>query len=237
VTRRTRTLALFGLSVACAGLAVSLVNGYERDVRAQLGPLVPVLVARVGIERGERITAGRASSRLSIRRVPERFAPPSALRAPSEAIGLRAASVIAAGDYVSRTDLVVAGPAVAPSASAGGRLVELPVAGGSALRDLRPGVRVDVLVTSEQAGGSGRTYLALQRIELGDLRPRQEGDAAANGEAQRADSVATLKVTLRQAVLLTAAQNFAREVRLVPRPRGDDRRLRATTVSAEQLRP
>jgi hypothetical protein len=44
-------------------------------------------------------------------------------------------------------------------------------------------------------------------------------------------------VTLRQAVLLTAAQNFAREVRLVPRPVGDDRRLHATAVSAAQLRP
>jgi pilus assembly protein CpaB len=101
-------------------------------------------------------------------------------------------------------------------------------------------VRVDVLVTSEQSeqvGRSGRTYLALQRIELTDLRPRQEGDAVANADAHQADSVATLKVTLRQAVLLTAAQNFAREVRLVPRPRGDDRRLRATAVSAEQLRP
>jgi pilus assembly protein CpaB len=93
-----------------------------------------------------------------------------------------------------------------------------------------------VLVTSE-AEGSGRTYLALQRIELADLRRHEDGDAAANGDARRADSVATLRVTLRQAVLLTAAQNFAREVRLIPRPPGDDRRLHATAVSAAQLRP
>jgi pilus assembly protein CpaB len=238
VTRRTRTLALFGLSAACAGLAASLVNGYARQVRAQVGPLVPVLVARVGIERGERLTSERASSRLSIRRVPERFAPPNALRSPSEAVGLRAASVIAAGDYVGRADLIVATPRVAPPSAAGARLVELPIAGGSALRGLlRPGGRVDVLVTSEQAEGSGRTYLALQRIELADLRPHEDGDAAANGDGRRADSVATLRVTLRQAVLLTAAQNFAREVRLVPRPPGDDRRLHATAVSAAQLRP
>jgi pilus assembly protein CpaB len=102
---------------------------------------------------------------------------------------------------------------------------------------MRPGLRVDVLVTSERTQGSGRTYLALQRIELVDLNRLEEGGASASGDARRADSVATLRVTLRQAVLLTAAQNFAREVRLVPRPPGDDRRLRSTVVSAAQLRP
>jgi pilus assembly protein CpaB len=238
VTRRTRTLALFGLSTACAGLAVSLVNGYSRDVRAQVGPLVPVLVARTEIARGERLTVERASSRLSIRRVPERFAPPSALRSPGDAIGLRAASAISAGDYVGHGNLVVAAPTVAPSTRAGARLVDLPVAGGSAVRALlRPGARVDVLVTSEQAQGSGRTYLALQRIEFADIRPLDQDGPAAGGDTRRADSVATLRVTLRQAVLLTAAQNFAREVRLVPRPVGDDRRLHATAVSAAQLQP
>ncbi len=110
--------------------------------------------------------------------------------------------------------------------------------GGSAVRGfLRPDLRVDVLVTSEQAQGSGRTYLALQRIELADLRRIEEDDPAATGDTRRADSVATLRVTLRQAVLLTAAQNFAREVRLVPRPTGDDQRLGSTAVSAAQLRP
>jgi len=238
VSRRPRALALFGLSAACAGLAVSLVNGYARNVRAQVGPLVPVLVARMGIERGERLSSARASSRLAIRRVPERFAPPNALRSPSEAIGLRAASAIAAGDYVGRADLVAVSRAAPATPGAGGRLVELPVVGGSVVKSLlRPGLRVDVLVTSEQPQGSGRTYLALQRIELADLRSPVEDGPTSSGETRRADSVATLEVTLRQAVLLTAAQNFAREVRLVPRPPGEDRRLDRTAVSATQLHP
>ncbi|MFL5826552.1 MAG: hypothetical protein ACJ76V_08525, partial [Thermoleophilaceae bacterium] len=37
-------------------------------------------------------------------------------------------------------------------------------------------------------------------------------------------SLATLRVTLRQAVFLTAAQSFARELRLLPRPPGERRR-------------
>jgi pilus assembly protein CpaB len=231
-------LALFGVSATCAGLAASLVNGYARDVRSQVGPLVPVLVARASVDRGVRVTAARASSRLAMRRVPERFAPPSALHSPREAVGLRASSSIAPGDYVSRADLTAATASAAPSSGLRARLVELPVVGGNAVRSfMRPGLRVDVLVTSERTQGSGRTYLALQRIELVDLNRLEEGGASASGDARRADSVATLRVTLRQAVLLTAAQNFAREVRLVPRPPGDDRRLRSTVVSAAQLRP
>jgi pilus assembly protein CpaB len=231
-------LALLGLCAVCAGLAASLVNSYARNVRAQVGPLVSVLVAKSDIQRGERLTTQRAPSVLAIRRVPERFVPPSALRSPRDAIGLRAASFIAAGDFVGRADVTVGARRIAARGGvARARLVEIPVAGGEAVRRLlRSGSRVDVIVTSEQAQGSGRAYLALQRIELADLRPLGDDDASSDGE-RHADSVATLAVTLRQAVLLTAAQNFAREVRLVPRPAGDDRRLDVTAVSAAQLHP
>ena len=42
------------------------------------------------------------------------------------------------------------------------------------------------------------------------------------GAGQDSDKlIATLRVTVRQAVYLTAAQNFAQEVRLLPRPAGD----------------
>ena len=44
-----------------------------------------------------------------------------------------------------------------------------------------------------------------------------------------------VKVTLAQAVLLTAARNFARELRLVPRAAGDNRRLGPTLVTASEL--
>ena len=56
------------------------------------------------------------------------------------------------------------------------------------------------------------------------------------GVADDAKASATLRVSLRQAVVLTAAQNFAREVRLVPRPPGDGRRLGAVGVSAAGFR-
>ena len=42
VSRRARAVALLGAAAICAGLAASIVSGYAHDVRAQVGPLVPV---------------------------------------------------------------------------------------------------------------------------------------------------------------------------------------------------
>ena len=144
----------------------------------------------------------------------------------------RALATIRTGDYVSEALL---GPGRAESRrrafASSGRLIEVPVAGAETIgAALRPGGRVDVLITTERAGAAPRTYLALQRIELVDFRG--EGAAGAGGEQT---ATATLKVSLAQAVMLTAARNFARELRLVPRAIGDDRLLAPTTVTAAGL--
>jgi Flp pilus assembly protein CpaB len=199
---------------------------------------VPIVVAGSDIPRGRTFTAANVATLLAVKRVPARFAPPTGLSAPLDAIGLRSAVASERGDYVERGDLAAPGAPRAPMATASSaRLVEVPVAGAAALGDvLRPGARVDVLVTSDRAGGGGRTYLALQRIALVGLKT---GTGAGGGDrgAVPADGVATLRVTLRQAVLLTAASNFAREVRLVPRPARDEQLLGPTAISAGELRP
>jgi pilus assembly protein CpaB len=80
-----------------------------------------------------------------------------------------------------------------------------------------------VLVSTEGGAGRGRSFLALEDVELLALRPASGEGAVGSGESQRRapTAVATLRVTLRQAVYLTAAENYAREVRLLPRPPGD----------------
>ena len=55
------------------------------------------------------------------------------------------------------------------------------------------------------------------------------GDAEAAAPSARA----TLRVTLRQAVYLTAADNFGREIRLLVRPPGDRGTAAAETSAAE----
>jgi pilus assembly protein CpaB len=232
---------MLGLSAVCAGLAVSLVRDYAQEVRAQVGPLVPVLVARNEIARGKTVMPANASHYTLERRVPQRFVPPGSFRSAAEVIGLKALVRIPAGAYLGQSGLGETAPRAAPTGSSstpGARVVEVPVAGARSLEALlRPGVRVDVLVTSERGPGPPRTYLALQRIELADFRAEGDGRSFGDGGARDPDAVAALRVTLPQAVLLTAAQNFARELRLVPRPYKDERRLSTTAVAASDLHP
>jgi pilus assembly protein CpaB len=86
-----------------------------------------------------------------------------------------------------------------------------------------PGGRVDVLVTrDDRPGAPGRTLLALEDVEV-----LAAADAPAAGGEGPARVSASLRVTLRQAVYLAAAQSFARELRLLPRAAGDRGRGRA----------
>jgi pilus assembly protein CpaB len=231
VSRRSRGLALLGAAAACAGVAASSVSRYTNDVRAQVGPLVSAVVARTDLGAGTVLTAGASRRALEERRVPARYVPARTLASVSDAVGYRVAIPLHRGDYVGDATLQTGGPSTR-SADSVGRVVEIGVAGaGSLAGALQPGARVDVLITTDQGRGPGRTYLALQDAELVGFTP----SAQTVGADQDGSATASLRVSLRQAVLLTAAQSFARELRLVPRRDGDRRRLGAVTVSAADL--
>ena len=85
-----------------------------------------------------------------------------------------------------------------------------------------------MLVTRESASGDGgATRLALEDVEVLGVGPAPPDEHAPTGPRLSA----TLRVTLRQAVYLAAAQAFAREVRLLARPLGDRGRAGALSVS------
>jgi pilus assembly protein CpaB len=237
MSRRARAVALLGLSGICAGVAVSLVDGYASDVRARVGPVVPVVVAARDLPRGRLITPRVEHERLAVRQVPARFVPPDSFRSTSDALGLRALTPVREGSYVGVAQLVTPGnERTSGLTGRPARVVEVPVSGATTTADLlRPGSRVDVLITSDRGSGQPRTYLSLQHVELVGLRSLQS-EAVGRGDSGP-DAVAALRVSLRQAVLLTAAQNFARELRLVPRPQGDNRRFPPTAVAAGDLHP
>src|SRR5204862_34115 len=75
--------------------------GAKGRVDAAVGPLVPVLVTRTGVEAGARLKAGQ----LAVRRVPSRFAPRDALSAPDGVAGQRSAVALPAGSYVTAAAL------------------------------------------------------------------------------------------------------------------------------------
>ena len=243
--RRRRAVLLLALALACGGLAASQVSGRVAEVESAVGSPVPVVVATRDLAAG----ATLRERDLALREVPRRFAPPDALGSPGDAAGLPLAAPLASGSYVTAASI---GPVGGGGARAGGpapgplrrgeRAVEVAVAGGAALSSVAsPGSRVDVLVSTEPGAGPGASFLALENVELLELGGGGGAGPAASepGPAAAAEpgttTNATLRVTVRQAVYLTAAQNFAREVRLLPRPPGDRGRSGRTAVSADGL--
>ena len=242
--RRRRAFLLLSLALACGGLAASEVGSRVREVEAAVGAPVPVLVAVRDVAPGAEIKP----SDLAVREVPARFAPPDGLSSPEEAVGVPPGVALVKGSYLTVGSLGTGeggGRGGEPGPlRRGQRALEVAVAGGESLAGVTgPGSRVDVLVSTDPGDGPARTQLALESVELLDLSSGGGAsagfapgeDAAGEGASSTASSLATLRVTVGQAVYLTAAQNYAREVRLLPRPAGDRGKAGRTAVRAGEL--
>ena len=233
--RRRRGLLLLSVALATGGLASSQVHESERRAAERLGPEVQVLVAARDIRAGGRI----ARDAVGVRLVPARFVPPDALPSADGVIGARTAVAVAAGGYVTASLLDGGEKAGDTGLRRGERTVTVGVAAGNALAGLQPGSRVDVLVSTETGAGGGRTTMALAaaellRVEAGASGSYEGADPAGGTGSAGPTALASLRVSLAQAIYLTAADNFAREIRLLPRPPGDRSRA-GGTVSQGQL--
>ena len=235
--RRRRAAVLLALALASGGLAASQVRQRERSVEARVGPLVPVLVATRDLPADSRISRGA----LALRRVPASYVPPDALGAVAGVAGARTAAGVAAGGYLTAGHLEGGsggGASRETGLRRGERALEVAVTGGGGLAGAAPGARVDVIVSTEAPDGAGRTFVALEDVELLALG-EGAGTRGIGAEAEMGDPAATaraiLRVTLRQAVYLTAAENFGREVRLLVRPPGDHGRSEGAATSEGEL--
>jgi pilus assembly protein CpaB len=205
VTRRRRAALLLGLALVLGALAASDVARRERALRAQVGPAVEVLVASAPLTAGRRIEPGD----LAVRRVPERFAP-AGDAVPDLLVGRRLAVDVPAGAPVDVHLLERAAVAAGPVLRGGERAAEVLARASPEL--MADGVRVDVVVTRERL-----TELALENVEVLAARPVPADEREGVGP----QVVATLRVTVVQAVYLAAAATFAREIRLLVRGPGD----------------
>jgi pilus assembly protein CpaB len=215
VSRRVRAIGFLLAALFAATAAAAIANGYGDRVVSGYGELRPVLVAGSDLRAGKPIDPRVAGEDLEVRRVPVRFAPPGALAAPPEAVGLVPAAPIPAGSYLLAAQLHpprAAGPVAA--LGGGRRPVEIAVSGAGALEALGAppvGSKVDVTVTTESSGtGDGRTYVAAPAVPLLGLGPGGEG---VEGET----AAATLGLTRSQALRLIQAESFARRITLLPR--------------------
>jgi Flp pilus assembly protein CpaB len=216
MSRRRRALAFLVLALIAAAGAAAIADGYGASAVRGYGPLRPVVVLASKIAAGRRFDPREVGTALTVRRVPVRFAPPGALVAPEEALGLTARAPLPTGSYLLGAQLGVAHRPrhQDPGLGDGRRPVEIAVSGAEALLAAGPspsGSRVDVVVTSEPAGaGPGRTYVAAPHVPLLALRPGEEGPGPA------ATATATLGLTKSQALRLIAAESFARKLTLLP---------------------
>jgi pilus assembly protein CpaB len=220
MSRRRRAAVLIGLSIILGALAASNVSGREAALRRAIGPAVPVLVARTQLAAGARLEPAA----LAVRKVPAHYAPAAAYRSPDEVSGLRAAVAIPAGadlDPALVDDGTRAAGPSGPALRPGERVAQIVAVGPA--QALSTGSRVDVLVTRDEAGDApGATTLALEDVEV--LRAARAPVAGGNGPDAALPRVALdLRVSVRQAVYLAAAQSFARELRVLPRAPGDRR--------------
>jgi Flp pilus assembly protein CpaB len=227
LSRRARAFG-FGLAaLACAGLSAAVAGGYRGEAEAQLGPLRDVVVTRSDLAARTELRGARGLESLTTRRVPARFVSPDALSEPRQALGRAPAARIPAGSYLLASQLRLPGGSGArtrrTTLEPGRHPVEIAVTGSEALAidgGNPEGERVDVIVTTEPnaGGGPGRTFVAVEGVEL--LALRQGVGAEDGGEPGPFDSggwTATLALRRSQAVRLIQAESFARQVRLIRR--------------------
>ena len=223
MSRRGRAIAFALLALGCAALAAVIANGYGTSVASQYGELRPVLVASRDLAPGAVIEAHDLGRRIDLRRVPASFVPPDALASVGDAVGRAPAAPLPAGSYVLDSQLEVPHhprDGHQPAIADGLRPVEIAVTGAEALGvagGSPQGMRVDVVVTTEpDVGDDGRTFIAAAAVEL--LALSEIGGAGGGEEGLGAAPTwsATLALTRDQALRLIEAENFARQVRLMP---------------------
>jgi pilus assembly protein CpaB len=215
VTPRRRALLLLALALLLGALAAASVRRRELALAQALGPSVRVLVTRTAVPAG----ATPAATRPLLRALPRRYAPPDAVADAAQLAGTRAAVALPAGSILTAS--VLRRPDGDPQATVGPGERAAEVLAHGDPRAVVPGARVDVLVTRQGDGGrAGTTTLALEDVEVLAAHAAP-ADASADGAAAGARVVADLRVRVRDAVYLAAAQAFASDVRLLVRAAGD----------------
>lgn len=215
MTPRRRALLLLALALLLGALAAASVRRRELALARALGPSVAVLVTRTAVPAG----AAPAAAHPLLRELPRRYAPPDAVAGAGELAGARIAVALPAGSIVTAAVLRRADGPSAADVGPGERVAEVVAHGDP--RAVVAGARVDVLVTRQgEAGRVGTTVLALEDVEVLEARavPADAGGDAASAGAR---VVADLRVRVRDAVYLAAAQAFASDLRLLVRAPSD----------------
>jgi len=216
MSRRGRAIAFAVLAVVCAVASASIASGYRRSVDDQLGELRSVVTVGRPLPAGAVLRGRVLRSALTTRTVPTRFLPPDAIADPAQVSGRRTLAPIPAGSYLLASHLRPVGHRESSGPDLGGDLhpVEVTVSAAGSLSASGARERVDVIVAGEPVtGGRARVRVAAEDVRLISVEPADPAESTTVG----GDSWnATLALTREQALDLIEAENFAREIRLIP---------------------
>jgi Flp pilus assembly protein CpaB len=201
-------------------VAAALAGGAAGRPDADPGGEVAVLVAREPLAPGASVAEARRRRALVVASWPRRFAA-GAVGADAPATrALRLRAPLPAGAVV--TEAATVEPALAVAALAPGeRAVALPADAVEGLADaLRPGTRVDVVVTAPRADGAVESRYLVEDVQV--LSAGAPVDPAADRRAWTPDErpAVTVRATAEQALALAGARGGPNTLRVVLRGDG-----------------
>ena len=209
--RMRRPGAWFVVAAALAVGAFALASG----VGSSDPPTARVLVARQAIPAGTLIEVAADQGALALAAVAEDLPLAGLLAGVDEGRGRRTVAAVSPGEPLTQAALGGAPGVAPPPLAVGERAVPVPLrsAGGPGVAPV-PGARVDV-IASDGDGLAGRTRVVVADAEVLAVTAGEPGGSEGGGD------VLLLRLSTAQALEVTRALDFAREVRVVTRPAGE----------------
>ena len=189
--------------------------GYSDSVDRRLGELRDVVVTTEPVDARATIDRRLIREAFELREVPVRFLPPDAVTETAALAGRETAIPVPAGSYLTISQLRSPSRPRTGTFGAGLQPIEIGVTAAAALARA-PGegeIRVDVAVAIQPSGLRGRVEVVAEDVLLLGLTERPSQAIA----GETADWTATLAVDRGTALRLIEAENFAGEIRLIPR--------------------
>jgi pilus assembly protein CpaB len=220
--RQRRGLLL--IAIAALGLVVVfvLIAGYVNDVRNEVEPKVQLLALSKPVEAHKAIT----DDMVKPVEMPERWAPPTALRDAGQLVGLVAGTNLEP-ETLLQSDMLIAPPQLAPGQRELAILVdaETGVAG-----KIGPDSIVDVIASFPRSETeSPKSEVIVENARIIDVgQPRLEGGRGVQEQAADPAQVVpvTFALTPDETLKLTDAESNATEVRLALLRPGSDEKLK-----------
>lgn len=218
--QRKGVLLLFLAALGAVGVFVA-VSRYVADVREQVTPMTTAL----RLKRDLPAQASIARDAYEAVEIPRRWAPRDALLQELDLVGQVATSELARGSFL-QIGMVKSSPQLRPGQREIAILVdaETGVAG-----KVGPGSVVDITATFGGEPGQGReSQIVVSKARVIDVgQPRGEGGDPRDGQAVDPSQVVpvTFALSVRNTLILTYAESFAREVRLALTRENDTTRV------------